>query len=90
MSMSCWLQQRRDSRAIDAVDRGQKLDPLLLAQLLGSLPEFVRMVFADPRAQLAADLASHIDSHPDFERMAPVPFSVVCFRWRPAGQRSRC
>jgi aromatic-L-amino-acid decarboxylase len=36
--------------------------------------------------QLAADLASRIDSHPDFERMAPVPFSVVCFRWRPAGR----
>jgi aromatic-L-amino-acid decarboxylase len=36
--------------------------------------------------QLAADLASRIDAHPDFERMAPVPFSVVCFRWRPAGR----
>jgi aromatic-L-amino-acid decarboxylase len=34
--------------------------------------------------QLAADLASWIDAHPDFELMAPVPFSVVCFRWRPA------
>jgi aromatic-L-amino-acid decarboxylase len=36
--------------------------------------------------RLAADLASWIDAHPDFERMAPVPFSVVCFRWRPAGR----
>jgi len=36
--------------------------------------------------QLAADLAARIDAHPDFERMAPVPFSVVCFRWRPAGR----
>jgi aromatic-L-amino-acid/L-tryptophan decarboxylase len=36
--------------------------------------------------QLAADLASWIDAHPDFERLAPVPFSVVCFRWRPAGR----
>jgi aromatic-L-amino-acid decarboxylase len=36
--------------------------------------------------QLAADVASWIDAHPDFERMAPVPFSVVCFRWRPAGR----
>jgi aromatic-L-amino-acid decarboxylase len=36
--------------------------------------------------RLAADLASWIDADPDFERMAPVPFSVVCFRWRPAGR----
>ena len=30
--------------------------------------------------------ASWVDAHPDFERVAPVPFSVVCFRWRPAGR----
>lgn len=33
---------------------------------------------------LAQKLAAWIDRHPDFERLAPVPFSVVCFRWRPA------
>ncbi len=33
--------------------------------------------------RLAAALASWIDAHPDFERLAPTPFSVVCFRWRP-------
>ena len=33
---------------------------------------------------LAQELASWIDADPDFERLAPVPFSVVCFRWRPA------
>jgi aromatic-L-amino-acid/L-tryptophan decarboxylase len=35
--------------------------------------------------QLAQEFASWIDAHPDFERLAPVPFSVVCFRWKPAG-----
>ena len=34
---------------------------------------------------LAQQLASWVDDHPDFERLAPVPFSVVCFRWKPAG-----
>jgi aromatic-L-amino-acid decarboxylase len=33
--------------------------------------------------QLAARLAQWIDEHPDFERLAPVPLSVVCFRWNP-------
>ena len=34
--------------------------------------------------RLAQEFASWVDAHPDFERLAPVPFSVVCFRWRPA------
>src|SRR5438552_1086965 len=34
--------------------------------------------------RLAQVLARWIDEHPDFERLAPVPFSVVCFRWKPA------
>ena len=32
---------------------------------------------------LARDFANRVDEHPDFERVAPVPFSVVCFRARP-------
>jgi aromatic-L-amino-acid decarboxylase len=34
---------------------------------------------------LAAELAQWIDADPDFERMAPVPFGLVCFRYRPPG-----
>jgi aromatic-L-amino-acid decarboxylase len=37
--------------------------------------------------RLAQLLAGWIDAHPDFERLAPVPFSVVCFRWNPADRR---
>jgi aromatic-L-amino-acid decarboxylase len=33
--------------------------------------------------RLAQLLAGWVDAHPDFERLAPVPFSVVCFRARP-------
>jgi aromatic-L-amino-acid/L-tryptophan decarboxylase len=32
----------------------------------------------------AQRLASWVDDDPDFERLAPVPFSVVSLRWRPA------
>ncbi len=35
---------------------------------------------------LARQLAGWIDATPGWERMAPVPFSVVCFRHHPAGQ----
>lgn len=34
---------------------------------------------------LAAELAGRIDAHPALERMAPAPFSTVCFRWTPPG-----
>jgi aromatic-L-amino-acid decarboxylase len=33
---------------------------------------------------LAAELAARIDADPAWERLAPVPFSTVCFRYRPA------
>lgn len=32
--------------------------------------------------QWARDFAALVDAHPDFERVAPVPFSVVCFRYK--------
>ncbi len=34
---------------------------------------------------LAGELAAWVDAAPDFERMAPVPFGLVCFRYRPPG-----
>jgi aromatic-L-amino-acid/L-tryptophan decarboxylase len=33
--------------------------------------------------RLAATFAEWVDKSADFERLAPVPFSVVCFRFRP-------
>jgi aromatic-L-amino-acid decarboxylase len=33
--------------------------------------------------RLAQQFAGWVDSHPNFERMAPAPFSTVCFRARP-------
>jgi aromatic-L-amino-acid decarboxylase len=39
--------------------------------------------------ELAADLARTIDADPDWELLAPVPFSTVCFRWRPAELAAR-
>jgi aromatic-L-amino-acid decarboxylase len=35
---------------------------------------------------LAQAFAGWVDASPDFERLAPVPFSVVCFRAKPAGR----
>jgi aromatic-L-amino-acid/L-tryptophan decarboxylase len=39
--------------------------------------------------ELAQAFAGWIDVDPDWERLAPVPFSTVCFRFRPAGLTGR-
>jgi len=36
--------------------------------------------------EMAEIFAGWVDDDPDWERLAPVPFSTVCFRWRPAGR----
>ncbi len=38
---------------------------------------------------LGQRFAAWVDAHPDFERMAPTPLSVVCFRAHPASLRGR-
>jgi aromatic-L-amino-acid decarboxylase len=35
---------------------------------------------------MAQDFARWVDADPDWERLAPVPFSTVCFRWNPRSQ----
>lgn len=35
--------------------------------------------------RMAQEFASWVDDHPEMERLAPVPFSVVCFRAHPKG-----
>ncbi|MFI5262443.1 MAG: pyridoxal phosphate-dependent decarboxylase family protein [Candidatus Limnocylindrales bacterium] len=35
--------------------------------------------------ELATRFAAWVDAEPDAERLAPVPFATVCFRWHPRG-----
>ncbi len=39
--------------------------------------------------QLAEEFAAWLDADPDWQRVAPVPFSTVCFRWQPAALLGR-
>jgi aromatic-L-amino-acid decarboxylase len=43
----------------------------------------------DRHMELAADFAAAVRADPDWELLAPVPFSTVCFRWRPAAIATR-
>ena len=46
--------------------------------------EGIREALAE-HIRLAQLFSSWVDADPEFERLAPVPFSVVCFRARPSG-----
>jgi aromatic-L-amino-acid decarboxylase len=37
----------------------------------------------------AQQFAALVDAHPEFERVAPVPFSVVCFRYKGSDQENQ-
>jgi aromatic-L-amino-acid/L-tryptophan decarboxylase len=39
--------------------------------------------------EMGSRFAGWVDESPDFERLAPVPFSTVCFRYRPAALAAR-
>ena len=39
--------------------------------------------------EMAARFAAWVDADPDFQRMAPVPYSTVCLRYRPAALTGR-
>ncbi|HLJ86824.1 MAG TPA: pyridoxal-dependent decarboxylase [Candidatus Angelobacter sp.] len=81
-----YLHTHADPRAHDLMDYGVALGHRFRALKFW----FVLRYFGLDRLQAALRshiewaqrLASLIDSHPDFERVAPVPFSVVCFRYK--------
>jgi aromatic-L-amino-acid decarboxylase len=65
------------------IQLGRRFRALKLWMILRSLGARAIREHLSAHMRLAQELASWIDEDPDFERMAPVPFSVVCFRWRP-------
>jgi aromatic-L-amino-acid decarboxylase len=65
------------------IQLGRRFRALKLWMILRSLGTRAIREHLSAHMRLAQELASWIDEDPDFERMAPVPFSVVCFRWRP-------
>jgi aromatic-L-amino-acid decarboxylase len=67
------------------VQLGRRFRSLKLWMILRSYgAKAIRARLAE-HIRLAAELASWVDAHPDFERLAPTPLSVVCFRWKPRG-----
>jgi aromatic-L-amino-acid decarboxylase len=67
------------------IQLGRRFRALKLWMVLRSVgAEGVRALLTE-HMRLAALFASWVDDSTEFERLAPVPFSVVCFRARPNG-----
>jgi aromatic-L-amino-acid decarboxylase len=66
------------------VQLGRRFRSLKLWMILRSFGAKTIRAHLTEHMRLAQEFASWVDGHPDFERLAPVPFSVVCFRWNPA------
>jgi aromatic-L-amino-acid decarboxylase len=81
------IERERGRNLMDTgVQLGRRFRALKLWMILRSFGARAIRDHLSEHMHLATKLASWIDAHPDFERMAPVPFSVVCFRWRPGDQ----
>lgn len=84
-----YLQTRPGSGARNLMDTGVQLGRRFRALKLWFVlrhlgADGIRSAIAE-HIRLARLFASWVDAHPEFDRLAPVPFSVVCFRARPAG-----
>jgi aromatic-L-amino-acid decarboxylase len=68
------------------IQLGRRFRALKLWMVLRSYGARAIREHLERHLHLARQFAARVDGHADFERVAPVPFSVVCFRWRPAGR----
>jgi aromatic-L-amino-acid decarboxylase len=88
-----YLKTQDDPRAHNLMDYGVPLGHRFRALKLW----FVMRYFGRERIegmlrshiQWAQDLAALVDAHPQFERIAPVPLSVICFRYKGSDDENR-
>jgi aromatic-L-amino-acid decarboxylase len=82
-----YLRTREDAEVRNLMDTGIQLGRRFRALKLWMVLRWfgaraIRAHLAE-HIRLAQLVASWVDAHDDFERLAPVPFSVVCLRWNP-------
>src|SRR5687767_1100594 len=84
-----YLVTREQSDVVNLMDYGVQLGRRFRALKLWMV---IRAFGADGLAsrlrqqmEMAREFAGWVDASPDWERVAPVPFSLVCFRYAPTG-----
>jgi aromatic-L-amino-acid decarboxylase len=88
-----YLRTPDDPRAVNLMDYGVPLGRRFRAlKLWFVMRYFGREGFANilrEHVRLAQEMAREIDADPRFERTAPTPFSVVCFRYKGTDDENR-
>jgi aromatic-L-amino-acid decarboxylase len=83
-----YLRSEEDPRAVNfmeyAVPLGRRFRALKLWFVMRYFGRNGLTACLREHIRLAQWLADQVDAHLDFERMAPAPFSLVCFRYHPA------
>ena len=84
-----YLRSRADPRAVNymeyAIPLGRRFRALKLWYVLRALGSDRIAATVREHIRIAGLLAEWVDDDPDFELLAPAPFSLVCFRYRPPG-----
>lgn len=88
-----YLQTAQDPRAVNLMDYGvplgRRFRALKLWFVLRSFGlEGLRRMLRG-QIEMAQELARWVDADPKFERTAPTPFSVVCFRYKGTDEENR-
>lgn len=88
-----YLQTAQDPRAVNLMDYGVPLGRRFRAlKLWFVLRSYGREGLVDVlrgHVRMAQELARWVDDDPSFERTAPAPFSVVCFRYKGTDDENR-
>jgi aromatic-L-amino-acid decarboxylase len=84
-----YLKTAQDERAVNYMDYGIPLGRRFNAVKLWFVLRYFGVAGLAARIRehlrLAQRFARRVDEHPDFERLAPVPLSTICFRVHPRG-----
>lgn len=87
-----YLKTEQDQVALNYMDYGIQLGRRMRVLKMWFIIRYFGIRGIESRIRkvvdLADDFAGWVDSHPEFERLAPVPFSTVCFRAVPQGLKS--
>lgn len=85
-----YLRTSDSGRAVNLMDYGvalgRRFRALKLWFVLRSYGREGLAAMIREHVRLAQELAAQVDAHPQFERTAPSPFSVVCFRYKGTDQ----
>lgn len=84
-----YLRTQEDPRAVNlmeySIPLGRRFRALKLWFILRYFGREGLSALLREHIRIAQQFAYRVDEHPDFERIAPAPFSLVCFRYRPPG-----